>query len=430
MTAQARTDDMRDPCRCRLLPTTVVGSYSVPEWLERLKTDFYQRRISGPYLDEIHEVAIKAALKDQERAGVDIVSDGELRRDNDIDYFLARHARRRDPARRQDVLLRLLRRLRASPAPGRTTPATLGLVDDLASPWRYTDRPVKFSFTGPFSLSRRLHNEAYASRRDLVLALARVLNREAQALAAAGAAILQIDEPFLAGYPDDVDLAIEAINVVYEGVDGRMGRCTSATATATPGPSWEGHYDFLFPAVLDAQVDQLVLEFARKGYDDLELFAARGRDRNARSRRHRREEPPGRAAGAGRVPDPPGARRARPAATDRQPRLRPAAPAARHRPGQARRDGRGQRGRAGRAAARRPAARRAGDRTSRDRAGRLRTPPTRSGDDDPGEPGAPLPFTSESVTEGHPDKIADQISAAVVDAALAAATSPGAIPGR
>src|SRR6266496_4129379 len=73
-----------------LLPTTVVGSYSVPEWLERLKTDFCQRRISGAYLQEIHEVAIKAAIKDQELAGVDIVSDGELRRDNDVDYFLAR----------------------------------------------------------------------------------------------------------------------------------------------------------------------------------------------------------------------------------------------------------------------------------------------------------------------------------------------------
>ena len=73
-----------------LLPTTVVGSYSVPEWLERLKTEFYQRRISAQHLTEIHEVAIKAAVKDQELAGIDIVSDGELRRDNDVDYFLAR----------------------------------------------------------------------------------------------------------------------------------------------------------------------------------------------------------------------------------------------------------------------------------------------------------------------------------------------------
>src|SRR6266568_737218 len=72
------------------LPTTVVGSYSVPEWLGRLKTEYYQHRISAQHLSEIQEVAIKAAVKDQELAGIDIVSDGELRRDNDTDYFLAR----------------------------------------------------------------------------------------------------------------------------------------------------------------------------------------------------------------------------------------------------------------------------------------------------------------------------------------------------
>src|SRR4029077_19966547 len=74
----------------RFLPTTVVGSYSVPERLERLKTEYYQRRISPQHLAEIHDVAIKAAVKDQELAGIAIVSDGELRRDNDVDYFLAR----------------------------------------------------------------------------------------------------------------------------------------------------------------------------------------------------------------------------------------------------------------------------------------------------------------------------------------------------
>ena len=66
-----------------LLATTVVGSYSVPEWLQRVKNDYHQHRISAQHLDEIHNVAIKAAIKDQERAGIDIVSDGELRRDND-----------------------------------------------------------------------------------------------------------------------------------------------------------------------------------------------------------------------------------------------------------------------------------------------------------------------------------------------------------
>jgi methionine synthase II (cobalamin-independent) len=150
------TDEVARTRMIPLLPTTVVGSYSVPEWLERLKTDYYRNRISRSHLREIHDMAIKAALKDQEKAGIDIVSDGELRRDNDIDYLLAR-------------------------IPG-------------------VQIPVKFSFTGPFSLSHRIQNKAYAKPADLGRALAQVLNAEARALAEAGAELLQIDEPFLAGY--------------------------------------------------------------------------------------------------------------------------------------------------------------------------------------------------------------------------------------
>src|SRR5690242_2868590 len=175
-----------------LLATTVVGSYSVPEWLERLKTDFYQRRISGQYLDDIHEVAIKAALKDQETNGVDIVSDGELRRDNDIDYFLARMPGVEIPHVAKTFYYDYYDAYVRHPIPVDDESATLHLVDDLRFTLRYTDKPVKFSFTGPFSLARRVHNEAYASFEDLVLAFARILNREARELASAGAAVLQI----------------------------------------------------------------------------------------------------------------------------------------------------------------------------------------------------------------------------------------------
>src|SRR5215472_14845493 len=73
-----------------IIPTTVVGSYSMPGWLERLKTEYFARRISRQELDEIHDVAVKAAIKDQEVCGLDIVTDGELRRDNMIDYFAER----------------------------------------------------------------------------------------------------------------------------------------------------------------------------------------------------------------------------------------------------------------------------------------------------------------------------------------------------
>ncbi len=253
-----------------LLPTTVVGSYSVPEWLERLKTDYYQRRISAQHLDEIHNVAIKAALKDQELAGIDIVSDGELRRDNDIDYLLIRipgvdipHRAKTDYYDYYDAQL-------TRPLPDAEKNG-LGLAADFAFTREQTRRPVKFSFTGPFSLSRRIRNSAYPDSADLVRALARWLNAAARELAGSGASLLQIDEPFLAGYPEAVDLAIEAVNIVTEDVPVTWALHV-CYGNRYARPLWEGHYDFLFPAVLAAQVDHLVLEFARKGDGDLRLF--------------------------------------------------------------------------------------------------------------------------------------------------------------
>src|SRR3984885_4800121 len=212
-----------------ILPTTVVGSYSVPEWLERLKTEYYQRRISAQHLDEIHEVAIKAAVKDQELAGIDIVSDGELRRDNDVDYFLARIPGVHIPQRAKTdyfdyydaEVTRPLPENPDSPDSPDGPDTTLELARDFKFTRQLTQRPVKFSFTGPFSLSRRIRDAAYQDPGDLVRALARRLNAEARELAAAGADFLQIDEPFLAGYPEHVDLAVEAVNLVVEGGPGK-----------------------------------------------------------------------------------------------------------------------------------------------------------------------------------------------------------------
>ncbi|HEV2239541.1 MAG TPA: hypothetical protein VGR98_00740 [Streptosporangiaceae bacterium] len=262
-----------------LLPTTVIGSYSVPEWLGQLKNDFYRHRISRRYLDEIHEMAIKAAVVDQARAGIDIISDGELRRDNDVDYLLGRISGvdipRRDKADYFDYYdARVDRPL---PGPGASG---LGLAADFRFVRQLTDLPVKLSLTGPFSLGRRIRSTegAYPDPADLVRDLARVLGAEAAELARAGARMLQIDEPFLAGYPEEVELAVEAVNIVTASAD------VSWTLHVCYGnryarPLWEGHYDFLFPAVKQANVDQLALEFARTGDDDLSLLEQHHWDR-------------------------------------------------------------------------------------------------------------------------------------------------------
>src|SRR5215469_5243567 len=253
-----------------LLPTSVVGSYSMPEWLERVKTEYYQRRISAQHLTEIHEVAIKAAIKDQERAGIDVVSDGELRRDNDIDYLLARIPGVHIPQRAKSDYYDYYEAQVTAPLP-EDDKSSLALAADFEFTRQLTDHPVKFSFTGPFSLSRRITDTAYGDPADLVRALARRLNAEARSLADAGADFLQIDEPFLAGYPEQAELAVEAVNIVTDGVPVSWALHV-CYGNRYARPSWEGHYDFLFPAVLAARVDQLVLEFARKGLEDLRLI--------------------------------------------------------------------------------------------------------------------------------------------------------------
>ena len=254
-----------------LLPTTVVGSYSVPEWLERLKTEYYQRRISAQHLAEIYEVAIKAAVKDQELAGIDIVSDGELRRDNDIDYFLARIPGVRIAQRSKADYYDYYEAEVSAPLP-EDDKSSLGLAADFEFTRQLTDRPVKFSFTGPFSLSRRI-------TRHRLLRARRPGPRAGQEAQPGGPLARR------RGSRPCCRSTSRSWPATRSRPRSRSRRSTSSpTASRSTWalhvcygnryarPSWEGHYDFLFPAVLDARVDQLVLEFARKGLEDLRLL--------------------------------------------------------------------------------------------------------------------------------------------------------------
>jgi 5-methyltetrahydropteroyltriglutamate--homocysteine methyltransferase len=258
-----------------LLPATVIGSYPVPEWLGRMRNDWYAGRISRRHLDEAHEMAIKAAVLDQQLVGLDIISDGELRRDNDIDYLLARI---NGVEIRQRAKVDYFDYYDASVTKALPPSDSLGLVSDFQFIRQLTDLPVKVSITGPFSLARRIDDTAYADHGELVRALARILAAEAARLADAGATILQIDEPFLAGRPEEIELAVEAINIVTAGaqVSWSLHVCYGNRYAR---PLWQGHYDFLFPLVKHTNVDLLALEFARTGDDDLKLLDQNGWDR-------------------------------------------------------------------------------------------------------------------------------------------------------
>src|SRR5215208_5766001 len=127
-----------------LLPTAVIGSYSMPAWLERAKNDYLNRRLSRHDLDEMHDAARKAAIKDQEVAGVDIVTDGELQRDNMIDYFVERI-----PGVQVDLgSKRLYYDFYESVVRSKLATGALGLADEVRFLCRFTERQAKVSISG------------------------------------------------------------------------------------------------------------------------------------------------------------------------------------------------------------------------------------------------------------------------------------------
>ena len=250
-----------------LLSTAVVGSYSMPGWLERAKNDYLRRRITAHDLDEMHDAAVKAAIKDQEVAGIDVVSDGELRRDNMIDYFALRlpgvEIDRGAKASYYDFYDSVVR--------ARMPMAPLGLVEHFRFLRRFTERRTKVSITGPHSLVKRIRNEYYPGEEEFAVELARIMNLELRELVRAGAEEIQIDEPYYSGFPADLPWGVRAINTLVEGVDARFSLHV-CYGNRYGKPSWEGSYRYLFPAVLGAKIQQLTLEFARRGGDDLRLF--------------------------------------------------------------------------------------------------------------------------------------------------------------
>jgi 5-methyltetrahydropteroyltriglutamate--homocysteine methyltransferase len=250
-----------------ILPTTMVGSYSMPGWLERLKTDYFARRISRHDLDEIHDAAVRSAIKDQEMAGLDIVTDGELRRDNMIDYFVERL-----PGIQIDrSSKKFYYDFYDSEVIGKIPMAAVGLSDDFRFLLANTERAAKICITGPHSLCKRVRNKHYPTEEALATDIARVMNMELKELVKAGAKYIQIDEPYYSGFPEDIHWGVKVLNTLVEGVQAKIA-VHICYGNRYGKPSWEGSYRYLFPAILDAKVHSLSLEFARRGGEDLDLF--------------------------------------------------------------------------------------------------------------------------------------------------------------
>jgi len=213
-----------------MLVTTVVGSYPQPEWLidrERLGDRLPPRirarelwRVPEPYLEEAQDDATRLAVQDMERAGVDVVTDGEMRRES----YSNRFATALDGVDLDQPGVALDRTGHENPVPrvvgpiGRRWPVEVRDVEFLRS---ITDRRIKITVPGPFTMTQQAQNDHYDDDRSLAFAYAEAVNGELRDLKAAGADVVQIDEPYLQARPEAAkEYAIDAINRALDGIDG------------------------------------------------------------------------------------------------------------------------------------------------------------------------------------------------------------------
>ncbi len=212
------------------LVTTVVGSYPQPDWLidrkrlgERLPPRVRARelwRVPEPFLEEAQDDATRLAVQDMERAGVDVITDGEMRRESYSNRFatalagvdLDRPGVALDRTGHQNPVPRVV-----GPV-SRTRPVEVRDVEFLRS---LTDRPIKITVPGPFTMTQQAQNDHYPDERSLALAYAEAVNEELHDLKAAGADVVQIDEPYLQARPEQArEYALEAIDRALAGIEG------------------------------------------------------------------------------------------------------------------------------------------------------------------------------------------------------------------
>jgi 5-methyltetrahydropteroyltriglutamate--homocysteine methyltransferase len=241
-----------------LFPTTSVGSFPKPDYLLKARGEFAKKQISRADLEKVERQATEFWIRQQEELGVDVLVDGEMYRGDMVAYF-AEHL----PGFEIGGLVRSYGNRYYH------KPIIVGEVrwqEPLTVAWwKYaqglTSKPVKGMLTGPYTVMDWSFNEHYASRRDACLALAGVIRKEVEALIAAGAKIVQIDEPAAPARPEELNFAIEAMHVVTDGLPAYFitHLCYGA-------------FETIYPAMLDFPVHNFDLEMSNSRLDMLDVF--------------------------------------------------------------------------------------------------------------------------------------------------------------
>jgi 5-methyltetrahydropteroyltriglutamate--homocysteine methyltransferase len=257
-----------------LLPTSVIGSYAWPAWLHTA-LEAAQRGEYGPDdMREAQDDAVDLALRDQEDAGVDIVSDGEMRRAGFFTAAFYGHLtglNELPPRRKIGVQGHDQRESYEAVAP-LAAPDGLGLLAEYHYVRKRTSRPIKMPCAGAYTLAGRIKPGAvYKDRMEVAHALAAIVNAELKALVAAGADFIQLDEPSYAVHPDAPREFVELFNATVAGVQAKIG-LHLCFGNFVGRPVAKRSYRPLFPHILDVRADQLALEFANRELVELELW--------------------------------------------------------------------------------------------------------------------------------------------------------------
>jgi 5-methyltetrahydropteroyltriglutamate--homocysteine methyltransferase len=269
-----------------LFPTTLVGSYPQPEWLidrQRLAGRFPPRvrarelwRIPAEYLAQAQDDATLVAIKAQEDAGIDIITDGEIRRESYSNHFataldgvdLDNPGEALDRSGHPNPVPRVVGPIRRRHAVG---------VRDLQFLRQHTKRQIKITVPGPFTMAQQAQIDYYDGSRELAsLDYATALNAEIKDLFAAGADVVQIDEPYMQARPEEARaFGLAALNKALEGVTGTTAVhiCFGYAAIIHARPSG---YSFL-PEFQQCRCGQVSIETAQSNLDTTALEGLRGK---------------------------------------------------------------------------------------------------------------------------------------------------------
>jgi 5-methyltetrahydropteroyltriglutamate--homocysteine methyltransferase len=259
----------------RLLQTTVVGSYPQPDWLldrSRLGARLPPRtrarelwRLPSEVLEEAQDDATRLAVLDMERAGIDLLTDGEVRRES----YSNRFATELEGMDVDNPGVAIDRTGHPNPVPRVTGPirrARPVMVRDVRFLRAQTDHPIKATIPGPFTMSQQAQDDHYHDEQALAMALAAAVSEEMRDLFAAGADVVQLDEPYLQARPEKARrFAVAAINRALEGASGTtaLHTCFGYAHIVHERP---GGYPF-FEELSDVRVDQISLESAQQHVD-------------------------------------------------------------------------------------------------------------------------------------------------------------------